>query len=149
MGTWNYKSPSCAFESESLLAKAGGEVAAAKIETEMESALSKVGIKSGSCSFTFNKDNTYSAVVGGKKISGSYTLNASEKTIKMTYLNGLGSMTPKVTKSGSTLSLLFESDKLLTLVNTVSSLSSSSSAKTLSTLLSNYDGMYVGMELQK
>lgn len=115
----------------------------------MESALSKVGIKSGSCSFTFNKDNTYSAVVGGKKISGSYTLNASEKTIKMTYLNGLGSMTPKVTKSGSTLSLLFESDKLLTLVNTVSSLSSSSSAKTLSTLLSNYDGMYVGMELQK
>ncbi|MDO4930918.1 MAG: DUF4923 family protein [Bacteroidales bacterium] len=149
IGTWNYQKPSCSFESENLLSQAGGVVAANKIETEMSSALSKVGIKEGSCAFTFNKDNTYTATIGSKKISGNYTLNASENTITLTYLKGVASMTPKITKSGSTISLLFESDKLLNLVSTVSALSSSSSAKTLSSLVSNYDGMYIGLEMQK
>ena len=31
IGTWNYSGPGCAFTSENLLAKAGGEVAATKI----------------------------------------------------------------------------------------------------------------------
>ena len=33
VGTWKYQSPDCVFESENLLAKAGGEVAAQKIES--------------------------------------------------------------------------------------------------------------------
>lgn len=149
IGTWQYTSPECVFESENFLAKAGGEVASAKIESELASALSKVGIKQGACSFTFNNDNTYSAVIAGKTITGNYTLNTTDNTITMTYLKGLGTMTPKITKSGNSVSLLFESDKLLKLISTVSSLSGSTSAKTLSSLLSNYDGLYIGMQLQK
>lgn len=149
IGTWNYTGSDCVFESESLLAKAGGSVAAAKIESELDTNLSKIGIKQGACSFTFNKDNTYSAKIGGRTFSGNYTLDSSNKTIKMTYLAGLGSMTPHISKSGGKLSLLIESSKLLTLVKGVSALSNSSSIKTVSSLLSNYDGMYVGMKLSK
>jgi len=149
IGTWNYQSPDCVFESENLLMKAGGEVAATKVESQLSSALSKAGIKSGSCSFTFNKDNTYSAVIGGKTISGNYTLDAKNKTIKMTYLAGLGSMTPHVSLSGKTLSLLYESDKLLKLISTASSLTGSSTLKTLSSIAGSYDGMYIGMQLKK
>ena len=63
-GTWQYVGADCAFKSENFLMKAGGEVAAAKIEEQLNTNLAKVGIKSGTCSFTFKEDNTYSAKIG-------------------------------------------------------------------------------------
>ena len=36
IGTWNYRQPGCAFTSEKLLAKAGGEVVAAEIKTKVK-----------------------------------------------------------------------------------------------------------------
>lgn len=149
VGTWNYTGSDCVFESENLLAKAGGSVAASKIESQIDSQLSKVGIKSGSCSFTFNKDNTYTATIGSRTISGEYTLDSSNKKIKMTYLAGMGSMTPRITKSGSTISLLFESDKLLTLLKGASALTGSSSLSSITSLLGNYDGLYIGLKMKK
>lgn len=149
VGTWNYTGSDCVFESDNLLAKAGGSVAASKIEKSVDSQLSKVGIKSGSCSFIFNKDNTYTATIGSRTISGNYTLDPSNKKIKLTYLAGVGSMTPRIAKSGSTISLLFESDKLLTLLKGASALTGSSSLSSLSSLLDNYDGLYIGLKLKK
>ena len=149
VGTWQYTGADCVFESENLLAKAGGAVAASKIEDQLNTQLAKVGIKQGACSYTFNKDNTYTATIGGKTVSGSYTLDSKNKTIKMTYLLGIGSMTAHVAKSGNTLSLLMESDKLLTVVKGVSALGKSSALSTVSSVLGNYDGMMVGMKLKK
>ncbi len=149
IGTWKYQQPDCVFESENLLMKAGGAVAANKVEAELSTALAKVGIKSGSCSFTFNKDNTYTAVIGSRKITGNYTLNAKDKTITMTYLAGLGTMTPKATLTNGKLCLLYESDKLLKLVSAVSALSGSTAVKTLGSIAGEYDGMYIGMQLKK
>ncbi len=149
LGTWRYTGPDCVFETENFLMKAGGELAAAKIENQLSGALAKVGISSGKCSFTFNQDNTYTAVIGGRAISGTYTLDAENKTITMTYLQGLGTMTPKVALVGNKLSLLFDADKLLKTVGTVAALSGKSSLTTLSNLVNSYDGMLIGMELQK
>ena len=149
VGTWNYTGADCVFESENLLAKAGGAVAASKIEDQLNTQLAKVGIKKGVCSYTFNKDNTYTATIGGKTVSGNYTLDSKNKTIKMTYLLGIGSMTAHVAKSGNTLSLLMESDKLLTVVKGISALGKSSALSTVSSVLGNYDGMMVGMKLSK
>ncbi len=149
VGTWNYSGADCVFESENLLAKAGGAVAANKIESELNTQLSKFGIKSGSCSFTFNKDNTYSANIGGRTIQGNYTLDTTNKTIKMTYLAGLANMTPHITKSNGKISLLMESSKMLSLMKGVSALSKSTSASAISSILSNYNGMYVGLQLSK
>lgn len=38
-GTWAYSGPDCKFESDNLLAKAGGEVAAKKVEEKMSGVL--------------------------------------------------------------------------------------------------------------
>ena len=46
IGTWRYDSPGVAFTSENLLAKAGGEVAATKIEQEAAPYFQKAGITS-------------------------------------------------------------------------------------------------------
>lgn len=148
-GTWNYTGADCVFESENLLAKAGGAVAASKIESELNTQLAKVGIKQGTCSFTFNQDKTYSAKIGGRTIQGQYTLDTKNKTLTMTYLGGLAKMTPHIAKTNGKLSMMIESKKLLTLVKGISAVSNSSSLKAASSLLDNYDGMYVGMQLSK
>lgn len=148
-GTWSYSGANCVFESENLLAKAGGAVAANKIENDINTQLAKVGIKNGSCSFTFNSDNTYTANIGGRTISGNYTLNTKKKTMTLTYLAGLAQMTPHVAMQNGQLCLLMEGNKMLNLLKTVSALSKSSSMSTVSSILGNYSGMYVGMKLSK
>jgi len=149
VGTWNYTGPDCVFESENLLMQAGGAVAATKIESKLSAALGKVGIKAGSCSFTFKADNTYSAVISGRNIAGNYTLDAANKKLTMTYLGGMATMNPQIVKSGNSISLLYEADKLLTLASGISAVSGSTSMKTLGNLLSQYDGLLVGIQLQK
>ena len=147
VGTWNYSEPDCVFESENFLAKAGGEVAATKVEAKLVDAYSKVGVKKGACSFTFNADGTYTAVIGGRSINGNYTVNSQNNTVSMTYLAGVKTVQPKVVLSGNTLSILYPSDKLLTMVSALSALSSQ--ASTLKSIVGSYDGMYLGFKLTK
>lgn len=149
VGTWSYSGSNCVFESENLLAKAGGAIAANKIESELNTQLAKVGIKEGACSFTFNKDNTYTATIGGRTLQGSYTLDTKNKKIKMTYLAGLASMTPRITKQGNKVNLLIESSKLFTLMKGASVLAKGTSLSGISSILNNYEGMYIGLQLKK
>lgn len=132
-----------------FLAKAGGAIAANKIESELNTQLAKVGIKEGACSFTFNKDNTYTATIGGRTLQGYYTLDTKNKKIKMTYLAGLASMTPRITKQGNKVNLLIESSKLLMLMKGASVLAKGTSLSGISSILNNYEGMYIGLQLKK
>ena len=148
-GTWTYRKADCVFETQNLLLKAGGEMAAAKIESQLESQLGKVGITPGACSFTFNSDGTYVATIGQYNLTGNYTLNTKSNTLTMTYLAGIGRISPKVVKTAASISLLFEGDKLLSMVQKVGKLSSNSTVSSLSSLINSYDGMLVGMQLSK
>ena len=148
-GTWTYRKADCVFETQNLLLKAGGEMAAAKIESQLETQLGKVGITPGACSFTFNSDGTYVATIGQYNLTGNYTLNTKSNTLTMTYLAGIGRISPKVVKTGASISLLFEGDKLLSMVQKVGKLSSNSTVSSLSSLINSYDGMLVGMQLSK
>lgn len=149
-GTWSYSGTACVFESENLLAKAGGAVAAGKITQQLDEALQKAGINTGNISYTFNADGTYSAKLGSRTINGQYTLDAEAQTIQLTYLAGLGKTTSRIVRSGNTLRLLFEGSKLLQLLQGASALTGGASgSSTLSSLISSYDGLYIGLELQK
>ena len=148
-GTWTYRKADCVFETQNLLLKAGGEMAAAKIESQLESQLGKGGITPGACSFTFNSDGTYVATIGQYNLTGNYTLNTKSNTLTMTYLAGIGRISPKVVKTGASISLLFEGDKLLSMVQKVGKLTSNSTVNSLSSLINSYDGMLVGMQLSK
>ena len=50
IGDWKYKGPGCAFTSENLLAKAGGEIAAVQIEEKVQPYYQQVGITPPSAS---------------------------------------------------------------------------------------------------
>lgn len=72
--TWKYSKPGCAFTSENLLAKAGGEIAASKVEEKLSTYYNKFGFSSSNTQFTFTTDGNFSAQIDGKPWQGSYTL---------------------------------------------------------------------------
>ena len=147
-GTWNYKGSAVEFESENLLMKAGGAAAATMAENKLDEQLSKVGIKAGQMTFTFNADSTFTSTVGKTPRKGTYSYDASAKQVDLKFLKLLN-LHAKVNCSSSSLELLFNSDKLLKLLAFIGSKSNSTALKTVSSLADNYDGMMLGFELSK
>lgn len=141
-GTWSYTGSAIEFESDNLLQKAGGAVAATAAEKKLDEQLAKVGIKAGQMSFTFN------AKVGQKSMKGSYSYDASTQKVNLKFAKLIG-MNAKVNATSTTMDLLFESDKLLKLITFLSSKSSNSTLKSIGSLANSYDGMMLGFSLQK
>lgn len=147
-GTWTYKSSAVEFESDNLLMKAGGAAAATMAESKLNEQLQKFGIKDGQMSFTFNADSTFTSTVGKKKLSGTYSYDASTKQVYLKYLRLLN-LHAKVNCTSNSMELLFNSDKLLKLMAFIGSKSSSTALKTVSSLANSYDGMMLGFQLSK
>ncbi|MBO6287832.1 MAG: DUF4923 family protein [Prevotella sp.] len=147
VGTWSYRGPGVAFTSENLLAKAGGEVAAAKARQDLEKPYQSIGIKSTNTYFTFNADNTFSGKVDGQPISGTYSYNPDNSEVKLQTL--LLSTTGYLTRNAKGISLLFESKKLLTALQVVGAMSGNSTLSTVGELSKNYDGIRMGFDLTK
>lgn len=145
--TWKYNKPGCAFTSENLLAKAGGDIAANKIESELSTYYTKAGFTSSNTYFKFNTDGTFESKIHGKSWKGTYTFDEKPHAITMKGL--LLSISGFATKKTSGVSLLFESKKLLTLVQTLTALSGNSTLSTIGNITKNYDGVRVGFDLAK
>lgn len=147
VGTWKYDGAGCAFSSENALAKAGGEVAATQVEEKLDEQYKKLGLSSSNTYITFNSDKTFEAAIAGKKISGNYTYSESDGSVKLSTL--LLSMNGYLKRNSSGISVLFESKKAITLIQTLTSLSNSQYASTLNSISSNYDGVRVGFDMKK
>ena len=145
--TWKYSKPGCAFTSENLLAQAGGEIAANKVEEKLGEYYSKFGFSSSNTYFTFKTDGTFAAKIDGKSWQGNYTFDEKTHAIQMKGL--LLSMSGYATKTTNGISLLFDQKKLLNLIKTMSALKGSSTLSALGTIANNYDGMRVGFEMTK
>lgn len=146
-GTWRYSQPGVAFTSENLLAQAGGEVAATTARQKLAGTYNTLGIKSSNTSIQFNQDGSFTATIAGKSLSGSYTYD--EKDCKVTMKTLLFTMPAYVKKNTTGLSVLFESKKLLNILQTVGSLSGNSNLQTISDLAKNYDGLRMGLDMTK
>ncbi|MCW4077872.1 DUF4923 family protein [Segatella copri] len=145
--TWKYSKPGCAFTSENLLAQAGGEIAANKVEEKLGEYYSKFGFSGSNTYFTFNADGTFAAKIDGKSWQGNYTFDEKTHAIQMKGL--ILSMSGYATKTANGISLLFDQKKLLNLIKTIGSLKGSSTLSALGTIANNYDGMRVGFEMTK
>lgn len=145
--TWKYSKPGCAFTSENLLAKAGGEIAANKVEEKLGEYYSKFGFSGSNTYFTFKTDGTFAAKIDGKSWQGNYTFDEKTHAIQMKGL--LLSMSGYATKTTNGISLLFDQTKLLNLIKTMGALKGSSTLSAIGTIANNYDGMRVGFEMIK
>ena len=147
--TWKYSKPGCAFTSENLLAKAGGEIAASKVEEDLSKYYSKFGFSKSNTYFTFKTDGTFAAKIDGKSWNGTYTFDEKTHAIQLKGL--LLSASGFATRTTNGISLLFEQKKLLTLVKTLSklNLTGSTTMSAVSSIVDNYDGVRVGFEMTK
>lgn len=147
--TWKYSKPGCAFTSENLLAKAGGEIAASKIEEDLSKYYSKFGFSNSNTYFTFKTDGTFAAKIDGKLWNGTYTFDEKTHAIQLKGL--LLSASGFATRTANGISLLFEQKKLLTLVKTLSklNLTGSTTMSAVSSIVDNYDGVRIGFEMTK
>ena len=145
--TWKYSKPGCAFTSENLLAKAGGEIAASKVEEKLSTYYNKFGFSSSNTQFTFTTDGNFSAQIDGKPWQGSYTFDEKTHAIQLKGL--LLSASGYATKTTNGISLLFDQKKLLNLIKMLSTFKGSSTLSAVGTIANSYDGMRVGFEMTK
>ena len=149
VGTWDYVGPDCQLKGDDLLKNIGGQAAGEEMEKKLEDIYKKAGLNT--IQYTFNEDKTCSYTVKGKKIEGTYEFDAEAKTV--TIKSGkLGvKLTAHIVTLGSNMSFVFEADKLLSVVKTITGATSSlnKTASAANKLLEKFDGMMVGFELKK
>lgn len=147
-GTWKYSAPACEFESSSVLAQAGGSAIATKMENKVAPILKKMGVNG--IVYTFDGNGNYTSKIKKRVTKGTYTFNKKNKTITFTPTYGKA-YTAYVSTQGSTMTLTFNSDKLMTVLKTISNSTAglSTSASVINSIIKNYDGMRLGFELKK
>ncbi len=146
IGSWSYSSPGCAFTSEQLLAKAGGEVVAAQIKQKLQPTYQTLGVNSNNTKVTFTENNTFSASFAGVNINGSYTFD--EASSKVTMKGTLITLNCYAKRNIDGIALLFESSKLLTLLQTISAMSGNATLQTVGELSKSYDGLRLGFDFK-
>ncbi|MBP3516882.1 MAG: DUF4923 family protein [Parabacteroides sp.] len=152
-GTWTYVNPAIQLEGDNVLKNAAAGVASSEMEKKLKEYCAKVGIIEGVFNYTFNTDSTFTSVLKGRTLKGTYSFNADDKTMELHYgqigKSSLTTMTAHVVVTHDQLSLLFNADKLLDFLTKLSAVSKNTTLQTLNKLASQYDGMMMGFELKK
>ena len=149
IGTWVYVGPDCQLKGDDLLKNIGGDAAGVEIEKKMVPIYEKAGLNT--IQYTFNEDKTCSYTIKGKKVEGSYEFDAEAKTVTIVAGKLKVKTTAHVVTLGSNMSFVFDADKILSVVKTITGVTSglNKSASTVNKLLEQFDGMMVGFELKK
>ena len=147
-GTWTFTGSALTFESDNLLQKAGGSLAATAVEKKLDGFLGKVGIETGEMSFTFNTDSTFQTQIKGKTLKGTYRYDADTKKVNLQF-SKLLRLNTTVNCTSEQMELLFPSDRLLDLITFLTSKSNNATLRSINSLAESYDGMMLGFTLQK
>ena len=153
-GTWMYVNPALQLEGDNALKNVAGSLAATEAEKKMKEYCAKVGIVEGVFNYVFNSDSTFTSALKRGSLKGTYSVSPEDKTVTLRYAVGnkmltVSTLTAHVVLSGNELTLLFNADKLLKFLSTVSSISSNTTLKAINKLASEYDGMMLGFDLKK
>ena len=149
IGTWVYVGPDCQLKGDDLLKNIGGDAAGVEIEKKMVPIYEKAGLNT--IQYTFNEDKTCSYTIKGKKVDGTYEFDAEAKTVTIVAGKLKVKTTAHVVTLGSNMSFVFDADKILSVVKTITGVTSglNKSASTVNKLLEEFNGMMVGFELKK
>ena len=151
-GNWNYSGPGVKLASDNMLAEAGGAAAAGTIKSKLETAYNLVGIREGACSFSFASDDTFTATLGSRVLSGTYEFDASTHALSLHFATAsgklnLGTLNGFAYITGTNLDMVFPADKLVGVITTLGA--QISSLSTLVSVLNSFDSVMIGFEFSK
>lgn len=150
VGTWNYTAPAVSFESENALKKVGGAAAATAVEGKIEPYYTKLGLTATVLEVA--EDHSFVLKLGKLQLKGTIAKDEESNLVFSFSAFGkisLGKLKAHATKSGSTLNLTFDATKLVQILTKVSSAVNVKTLSTLSSLLSSYEGIYMGFKMKK
>lgn len=153
-GNWTSTGPAISFKGDNFLKKAGGVAAATAIEKKLQPYYTKYGLTGAK--LVIDNTGNFELTIKKMKLKGTIeeATNTKEKGVflfkfKAAGKVNLGTLTTYVQKTSKTMDVMFDATKLIALVNAVAKYSNLSTAKTLSSLLSSYDGLCVGFALRQ
>lgn len=150
VGNWKYKSPAVNFKGDNALANIGSAAGASTIEDKLAPYYNKIGLQKST--LQVNEDLTFTFALGVTKLTGTIEkTDDSDLVFNFKAFNkiNIGKVNCIATKSGNTVNLTFDAQKLLNILQKVSSLSSNSALSSINSLLSNYKDLYLGMKMDK
>ncbi|MCF0178437.1 MAG: DUF4923 family protein [Bacteroidales bacterium] len=147
VGTWSYQSPAVLFESDDVLTKAGGQAVAQKMEKTLDTYYQKVGIAPGKMTMTFDKDGNFTQSISGKTMSGTYTLENGNVSLK--YSGGMDQIIGTTQFDGNDLVVVVDVSKILSAIKTISGYTNNATIQSLATIANGVSGMKTGFRFTK
>lgn len=151
VGTWSYSSPAVSFQSENALMKIGGAGAATAVENQLAPYYQRLGFTN--TSLTVDADHNFTLKMGLLVLKGTVEKDEEDNGLVFNFNAfgkiSLGKVKANATKAGKTLNLTFDATRLIQMLTRISSKLNIKTLSTLSTILNNYDGIYIGYKLKQ
>lgn len=146
IGTWVYSEPAIVLKSDNILTNTAAKIASNKMESKLQSYLTKYGIKPGTFSMTFKEDGTYTRTLNGKTSKGKWQIKDSKLLLTIAGIKTI-SVTTQI--DGQDLQFVTDATKLLNLFKSFGAKSTNSSLQTITSLMKSVNGMQAGITLRK
>ncbi|MCH5347381.1 MAG: DUF4923 family protein [Muribaculaceae bacterium] len=152
VGTWKYNQPAVQFKSDNFLMQAGGVAASQVVVNKLEPYYKMAGVQN--LVLTIDADSTFTMQLKVGKLGGTISQSEDGKQIFFNFavLKGIniGTMEAFISKkSSSEIEITFDVSGLLAILEKVGQLSQKGTISTVTSLLSQYDGMTAGFDLKK
>ena len=148
-GTWSFQGTAVELQTEDICKKAAAQVAAVAVEEKINQQQAKYGIKPGMIKLHFEKDGQVTLQAMDYKFPAKYTLSKDQKTMNVSVGQVLNLDADIRHTLDNSMSILFNADKVVELIKYFNTQTDITSLKAVSQILENYDGLKVGIELQK
>jgi hypothetical protein len=146
IGTWVYSEPAIVLKSDNILTNTAAKIASNKMESKLQSYLTKYGIKPGTFSMTFKEDGTYTRTLNGKTSKGKWQIKDSKLLLTIAGIKTI-SVTTQI--DGQDLQFVTDATKLLNLFKSFGAKSTNSSLQTITSLMKSVNGMQASITLRK
>lgn len=154
-GRWKYVKPALKLIGDNFVENIAGDLASEQLASKLEELCGKAGIKAGLFSYTFGADSTFTSDLKLTKMKGKYSIAAERESMTLSYsligsaASKLLSMEATVVKSGNSLCLLFNADKLMEFLTTISSKIDNKTIQAVTAIAEQYESLKIGFELEK
>lgn len=146
VGTWEYTEPAILLTSDNMLTNIAAKAASEKLESQIQTYLTKYGIKPGAMSITFTEDGKFSEKLGKKTTNGTWQIKDGKLIITYGTIKPV-SITTQI--EGKNLLITTGANQLLNMMKTFGANSTNTTISSITKLMKNVNGMQCGLTFVK